>query len=485
MSEYNPITDLVQRISISASATIRDAMKAVDSGAAGFCILLDKCGAFHDLITDGDIRRALLSGNGMESKLEVIQKSKPITIHEDYDPQEAMQLLNEKCRVIPVLNQQKQVVDLLIDDSRRRISLVNPLLGEAELTNVTECIASGWISSAGRYVKEFEDNFAAFCGTRFAVSCSNGTTALHLALLALSVGPGDEVIVPSLTWISSVNAIVHAGAVPILVDSENETWNMCPKAIEQAITGRTRAILVVHLYGHPANMPEISRIANAHDLPIVEDAAEAHGAVVGCNRVGSIGQIGCFSFFGNKIITTGEGGMVTTDSSELDAKLRMYRDHGRAPDNPYLHPVIGYNYRMTNLQAAVGVGQMGKIEQILEDRKKTAAYLDRAIGQIDGIILPPRASWAENVFWLYSIVLDSEVFPMERDELMRRLAARGVETRTFFVPAHKQPPYAYAKGAFPIADSLSGSGISLPTPSRFDPRVLDRLVSAMREAITQ
>jgi perosamine synthetase len=304
--------------------------------------------------------------------------------------------------------------------------------------------------------------FAEFCGTSYAIATSNGTTALHLALLALDIGPSDEVIVPTLTFIATANAVTYTGARPVFVDSEPETWNLDPDLIEEAITSRTKAIIPVHLYGHPANMAPILEIAVQHGLSVVEDAAEAHGACYKGCRVGGIGDIGTFSFYGNKIITTGEGGMVVTTRADLADKMRMLRDHGMAPDQFYWHPILGYNYRMTNLQAAIGVAQMEKIDDILSSKRYIAHTYKERLRNVPGIVLPPQALWAQNVHWLYTIMVDAELFGCTRDDLAIRLSEQGIETRPIFPPLHTQPIYDSGQ-RFPVAERFAATGLSLPS----------------------
>jgi perosamine synthetase len=321
---------------------------------------------------------------------------------------------------------------------------------------------SGWISSAGTFVNRFEELFADFCGTRHAIAAGNGTQALHLALLALDIGPGDEVIVPTLTFIATANAVTYTGARAVPVDSEPVTWNVDPAQVEAAITPRTKAILPVHLYGHPADLDPILALAERHGLAVIEDAAEAHGATYKGRPVGGIGELGVFSFYGNKIVTTGEGGMVVTDRDDLAERIRMLRSHGMSPDRRYWHPVLGYNYRLTNLQAAVGVAQMERVDEILRAKREVSDLYSHGLAGVPGITLPPEAPWATNVFWLYSILVDEHVFGMNRDALLAELDAQGIEGRPFFPPIHRQPLYDRG-GSLPVAERLAAEGLSLPS----------------------
>lgn len=348
---------------------------------------------------------------------------------------------------------------------RRFIPVSHPVLTGNEAQYVEECLQSSWISSIGRFIALFEDSFARFCGVGHAVACSSGTSALHLAFLALGVGPGDEVIVPTLTYVASANAVRYCGAQPVFVDSERDTWNLDPEQIEKRITPKTRAILAVHLYGHPAEMDPIVELARRYGLFVVEDAAEAHGAEYRGRKVGSLGDIAAFSFFGNKIITTGEGGMVVTGSAELRDKMRMLRGQGMDPKKRYWFPIIGFNYRMTNIQAAIGLAQMEQINQRLAERRHVAEWYTRHLEPLsDFISLPAERPWVRHAFWLYTIVLRDSV-RLTRDEFMAGLAEAGIETRPVFYPMHLLPPYRESEGRYPVAEAVARRGISLPTHS--------------------
>lgn len=343
----------------------------------------------------------------------------------------------------------------------RFLPVAEPLLDGNELAYVTDCVKSGWVSSLGEYITQFEQSFAAFCGTRHAIAVSNGTVALHLALVVCGIGPGDEVMVPTLTFVATANAVRYTGATPVFVDSEAETWNIDPNKISERITARTKAIIPVHLYGHPANMKPILELAQHYNLRVIEDAAEAHGAQYMGTRVGNLGLINIFSFYGNKIITTGEGGMLTTNDDELAAKALYLRDHGMSPQKRYWHTELGYNYRMTNLQAALGVAQLERITEFIERKRRVAQLYNHYLGGIPGLTLPPQADWAASVFWMYSLLVGDD-FPLTRDELQIELRKHSIDSRPFFFPIHSLPPYASME-SFPIAERLSRQGINLPS----------------------
>jgi len=473
--------DYIDRMNVPIGSSIRHALRVIDETGHGCVLLLDpETGQFAGLITDGDIRRALLAGGGLNSPAADVPRPTPTTGRVGMPPEQIAELMGERIRVLPLLDDQNRVTELVLLDRRVRLSVAAPSLGERELEYVTECLLTGWISSAGKFVTQFEDCFAAFCGTRYAVATSSGTSALHLSLLALDIGPGDEVIVPSLTFIATANAVTYTGAHPVAVDSESRTWNMDPQCIEDAVTARTRAIIVVHLYGHPTDMDPVLEIARRHGLPVVEDAAEAHGATYKGRTVGSIGDIGAFSFYGNKIVTTGEGGMVATDRSDLAERVRLLRAHGMAPDRRYWHPVVGFNYRLTNLQAAIGVAQMERVDAILAAKRGIAVAYDEGLRDLPGLTLPPRETWAEPVFWLYSVLVDPDEFGCAREDLVARLDRRGVETRPLFPPIHTQPIYRTER-ALPVAERIARVGLSLPSAVGLGKSDITRVVETIRD----
>lgn len=337
------------------------------------------------------------------------------------------------------------------------IPLAQPYLSGNESRYVNECIKTKWISSLGKFVSKFEENFAEFCGSRYGIATCNGTAALHLALKTLGIGENDEVLLPNLTFVATANAVKYTAAEPILVDSETSTWNLDPAEIENKITSKTKAIIVVHLYGHPARMDSILSIARKNNLFVIEDACEAHGALYRGRKVGGIGDLGVFSFYGNKIITTGEGGMIVTNNRKLYERARLLRDHAMSKFKRYYHSQIGFNYRLTNIQAAIGLAQLENIEYLLKRKIEIANVYNELLKNVEEVSLPPNEEWAKNVFWMYSILIKRGM----RDILMKRLLNQGIETRPFFIPMHRLPPYRTI-GKFPISDRLSRQGINLP-----------------------
>ena len=360
-----------------------------------------------------------------------------------------------------------------------------PLLGEKELEYVTDCIKTNWISSKGKYVEEFEDKFAKYCGCKYGITTTSGTTALHLALASIDLKTGDEVIIPASTMIATAFAVVYCGAKPVLVDAETETWNMDVEKIEEKITNKTKAIMPVHIYGHPCDMDPIRKLASKHNLYVVEDAAEAHGAEYKGKKTGGIGNIGCFSFYANKIITTGEGGMIVTNGEEIAERAKSLRNLCFPEEKRiYLHSEVGYNYRMTNIQAAIGLAQFEKIDELAEMRRQNAHRYNEYLKDVEGIRLPVEKEWAKNVYWMYSILIEDE-FGMSRDELMDRLMEYGIDTRTFFVPMHEQPVFRnmglFEGERHPVAEELSRTGMYLPSSSGLKEEEIRYICDAIEE----
>ncbi|MCU1349559.1 MAG: putative aminotransferase [Acidobacteria bacterium] len=354
---------------------------------------------------------------------------------------------------------------LALPPGRDRITPVaDTLLDGNELRYVTECIETNWVSSEGPFVRRFEEAFAAAAGCRFGIACSSGTTALHLLLATIGLQPGDEVIVPAFTMIATANAVTYTGASPVLVDAEPVTWNLDVELVERKITPRTRAIVVVHTYGHPVDVDPLRALAADRGLYLLEDAAEGHGAVYRGRCVGSLGDAAIFSFYGNKIVTTGEGGMITTNDERIAALARQLRGHAFSPVRHFWHEHLGFNYRMTNLQAAVGLAQTERLETLVETRRRNARRYAGALADVPGLTLPAERPDVTNVFWMYALLVEDE-FGCSRNDLRRALAARGIETRSMFIPIHVQPIYrqAFRGERYPVAEELCRKGLYLPS----------------------
>src|ERR1700721_1766660 len=340
------------------------------------------------------------------------------------------------------------------------IPISKPYIGAREKELVLDALDSGWVSSIGKYIDEFEANFARYCGTKYALAVSNGTTGLHLALATLNLQPGDEVIIPDLTFVATANAVAYTGATPILADVDADTLCIDPASVKSLISERTKAIIPVHLYGHPADMDALTEIGRAHGVDIIEDAAEAHGAEYRGRRVGALGKCGVFSFYGNKVITTGEGGMLTTNDREFYEHARRLRDHAMSPQRRYFHQERGFNYRITNLQAALGVAQLERIDDFLGRRAEIMGWYEHEIATTDCVRLNRVKNWAKRAFWM--VCLEGDWFDeARRDSFMQARKDRGIDSRPYFCTMSSMPMYKQASK--PISARKAQIGLNLPS----------------------
>jgi perosamine synthetase len=350
---------------------------------------------------------------------------------------------------------------------------------------VLRCLEQGWISSEGAFVEEFEQAWAAYCGRREGVAVSNGTSALELALATAGLAPGDEVILPSFTIISCVLAVLEAGAVPVLVDCDPDTWCMDVDQVASRIGPRTRAVMPVHIYGHPVDMDPLLALAERHGLKVIEDAAEAHGALYRGRRAGSFGEMSCFSFYANKIVTTGEGGMVLTNDPATATRLRSGRNLAFGARR-FMHEELGHNYRLTNLQAAIGVAQVADVDERVRRKREIAARYSERLARCERLQLPVERPWARSVYWMYGVVLQDDV-ALERDDLAARLRDRGVDTRPFFVGMHEQPVLRrmglFTDERYPRTERISRRGLYLPSGLALTPEQQDAVCDALEEVL--
>jgi len=376
------------------------------------------------------------------------------------------------------------------------IPVNEPLLADRDLEYVSECVRTGWISSAGRFIDEFEEKWAAYCGRKYGIAVSNGTTALQIAVRCLDLKPGDEVIMPSFTIISCALAVVENGGVPVLVDCDPSTWCMDVHQIERKITARTRAIMPVHIYGHPVDMDPLLEIANKYGLAVIEDAAEVHGAEYlsgrksgnpSWRRCGSFGTFSCFSFYANKLITTGEGGMVLTDEPALAARARSLRNLCFKAERRFYHEDLGFNFRLTNMQAALGLAQFERIDEIIARKRWMGKEYSCRLQELSVLQLPVEESWARNVYWMYGIVVAEET-GMDAAELAKRLRERGVETRPFFLGMHEQPVF-HKRGLFvdehyAVTERLARQGLYLPSGLALTPDQLSEVCNTVFDVLS-
>jgi perosamine synthetase len=375
------------------------------------------------------------------------------------------------------------------------IPVNEPLLGERELEYVTECVRTGWISSAGHFIEEFEDKWAAYCGMKYGIAVSNGTTALQVAVGCLDLKPGDEVIMPAFTIISCALAVVESGGIPVLVDCEPRTWCMDVCQVESKITARTRAIMPVHIYGHPVDMDPLLALADKYHLAIIEDAAEVHGAeyLSGRNgkdpawrRCGGMGDLSAFSFYANKLITTGEGGMVLTSNEQFAEKARGLRNLCFRPERRFYHTELGYNFRLTNLQAALGLAQLERFDGIVSKKRWMGQAYTERLKDIPVLQLPVEEEWAKQVYWMYGLVLDESTH-MDAVAFAQKLQALGVQTRPFFLGMHEQPVFL-ERGLFQgehylVAERIARQGLYLPSGLALTEAQLEKSCEAVRNVL--
>ena len=375
------------------------------------------------------------------------------------------------------------------------IPVNEPRLGKREEELLLDCVRSGWISSAGKYIEEFENGWAAYCGRRYGIAVSNGTAALQVAVACLGLQPGDQVIMPGFTIISCALAVIYNGGVPVLVDSDARTWCMDVKRVREKITPRTHAIMPVHIYGHPVDMDPLLNLAKEHNLAVIEDAAEAHGAEYlsgrnsqpGWRRCGSFGDVSCFSFYANKLVSTGEGGMVLTDNLALAERARSLRNLCFQPNRRFYHEELGFNFRLTNIQAALGVAQLERMEQIVARKRSLGQTYNAMLGDIDGLQLPVEEPWAKNVYWMYGVVI-SEKIGIDATELARRLKGREIETRPFFLGMHEQPILRerglFKEEEYPVTERLARRGLYLPSGLALTDQQIQKVAEVMHEVLS-
>jgi perosamine synthetase len=441
--------------------------KCLDNGT-GHCFIVDDEDVVFGRIMLEEIASAILNGTAPADLMNwpITPVSSPET--------------RRRC-VTPVLDAAGRLIAVRVDRVSEFVQVSRPHLGHAEFRAVLATFLSSWISSRGPHIAEFEEAFAAFVGTQHGIAVTSGTAALHLALLALGIGAGDEVIVPDLTFAATINAVCYCGAKPVIVDVDPVRWTMSPETIEPAITSRTKAIIPVHLYGRPAAMTQIAQLAQRSGIFIVEDCAEAHGARHDGRNVGQFGDVSCFSFYGNKPATTGEGGMCVTNSDALATKIRRLRSHGMVPDRWYWHEAIGFNYRMTNLQAAIGLEQIATIPQTLERNDRLLRKYRERLAEFSSVRFPPPlAANDEPITWLVCV----QVPVVHRAAILATARERDIELRPFFTPLTSMPIYREYLRDCPHSAGLAATGLNLPTSDAVDDRVIEKIAGVFRDVLT-
>lgn len=473
----------VQKLLVNQSDDLRTAVEVIDQNAQGICFVVEDNNRLIGVVTDGDIRRALLKENGLTSNVTIAMKKDFVSLHVDAPEKQIREAVSRKITHVPLVDDQGCIVNYYSHFHNHKIPVLEPTLGAKELEYVTECITTNWISSQGKFVTEFESQFGEIHPGMTAVAVSNGTVALHLALVALGIGPGDEVIVPDLTFAASVNSIIYTGAEPVLVDIDRETWTMDVQAFKDAISPRTKAVMPVHLYGHSCDMDPILAIADKHGLLVIEDAAEALGSLYKEKPVGTFGHAATYSFFGNKTITTGEGGMIVFRDESVAQRAKVLRDHGMSKSKRYWHEFVGYNYRLTNMQAAIGVAQLERLNIFVEAKRKIAATYNAHLSKTPELTLPVEKDWAFQSYWLYSVLLD---YSVDRDEVMEKLKLNGVDTRPLFFPMHAMPPYESLRkvGTLEVSTEVSRRGVSLPSSAGLTVREIEHVASTIKSSLS-
>ena len=369
-------------------------------------------------------------------------------------------------------------------DLKKKINVCEPLITKNAKKYINDCIDSEWISSAGKYLEDFEKKWSNYCGADEGIAVTNGTSALQVAFKSLNLQPGDEVIMPSFTIISCATAIIEAGGKPVLVDCYPDTWCLNIEQMKEKVNNRTKAILVVHMFGHPAEMDPIIKIAKRHNLYLVEDAAEAHGATYNNKRVGSFGDLACFSFYANKLITTGEGGMVLSNNKKLTKKIRSLRNLSFRSDRRFYHTEIGYNYRLTNMQAAIGISQIENLQNHIDIKRKNTFLYNNIIRKMDlPLRLPSENENSKSVFWMYGVVLKNK--KLNAKILAEKLENRGIETRPLFLGMHQQPVLKKMKlfnnEKFPVTEELSRFGLYLPSGLKLNKKKINFICNVLKD----
>jgi perosamine synthetase len=473
----------IKNLIVQEGSPLSAALQVITREASGICFVV-KGLKLVGVITDGDIRRAFLTGATVMDPVELAMKKNFFSLPVDAALIEIQKNIRDY-KNIPILNEAGEIVDVATPSRYHQIPLVQPVFDGNELEYVTDCILTGWVSSQGKYVREFESNFAEYVGANNALAVSNGTVALHLALVALGIGPGDEVLVPNLTFAAPINAVLYVGAIPVMVDVDPVSMAINLPEAEKLVSKKTRAIIAVHLYGHPANMYSLDILATLHNLYVIEDCAEALGSTYKGGHVGTFGDAATFSFFGNKTVTTGEGGIVLLKDQSLHKRANILRDHGMSPDKRYWHNEVGFNYRLTNLQAAVGVAQLERVDYFIQRKRWIADQYNLMLGNSLPMSLPQDGGDIHNSYWLYTVVLNQEL-SSKRDSILSIMKNHGIEARPIFFPIHRMPPYAkfiQKDAVFPVSDWLSDCGISLPSSITLTEAEIMRTCECLKDAL--
>jgi perosamine synthetase len=451
----------IQDLCIESDQDILSGMELLDKNAQGIVFVVDK-GRLLGSLSDGDIRRAIISGANNNDIIAKYSNKEVVALQVGVSEEEIQKNLSKDIKIIPLLDSEGVVVDYASIFRLRSFPVMEPLLGGNELEYVTDCIKTNWISSQGKYVLKFEEMLQKQCGVDYCLATSNGTVSLHLALVTLNIGVGDEVIVPNLTFGASVNSIIHSGATPVLIDVDLDSWNISPELIRAAITPKTKAIMPVHIYGNPCDMDGIMDLAQEYGLKVIEDCAEALGAEINGQPVGSFGHAAALSFFANKIITCGEGGAVLFKEKSSYQRAMLLRDHGMSRGKRYWHEEVGYNYRLTNIQASIGCAQLEQLHSFRKKRSKVFSVYDEILIPTGQFVRPLVKDGSSESYWIYTVLIKG---PVDMDLIADKLHKKGVDSRPVFYPMSHMPAFSNLKACNPLENSefISSKGISLPS----------------------
>jgi perosamine synthetase len=477
------MTVSLEKLFVKLPISYKDALKAIQSNGLGIIFFIDENRNLIGSFSDGDSRRIILNEITLPKVIKKNSKfynKAPNYLSYDCDINEIWSLFSKNIKCIPLVDEEKKVIDFSTPSRVRKFSILEPDISDLEINNLLECAKTGWISSQGYFIKEFEHNFSEYLGGGYAVAVANGTAALQLGMLALNIGINDEVILPNFTFGASINAIIHVGATPVLVDIDPMTWTISLNEIEKAINKNTKAIMPVHIYGQAAHIDEINKIAKKYNLYVIEDCAEALGGIYKERLIGRDGDANCFSFFANKLITTGEGGMVVFKDAKIAEKALIIRDHGMSPHKKYWHELAGLNFRLTNMQAAIGVAQLKRISVFLSRRRNVFKRYDKNFVGNNHISLLPNNEWSENSYWLYTIMVN-DFKADQRDQLLKALHSRGIDARPGFYPLHEMLPFKKYSNAskYPISSSLSYSILNLPSSPNLSFNEVDHIAQTV------
>ena len=473
----------LEEILVPADATVRHVAEAIDRGAVEIALAVDENRKLIGTITDGDVRRALLAGTALDDPVADVIHRTPVTASAQLTSDALLLMMKDRgVMQIPLVEADRVVGLAFMRDLIGSIPLSVPSFVGREAEYLQECIDTEWVAGRGPFVRRFEELFASFHEQDAAVSTSSGTAALHTAMADLEIGPGDEVIGPSLTFVATVNPIRYLGATPVFADVDPLTFTLDPAGLESLITPRTRAILPVHLFGQPADMDPILEIAGRHGVPVIEDTTEALGARYKGRLCGTMGVSACFSFNGNKLITSGGGGMLLADSASRLEHLRFLTLQARDTTEPeWTHTKIGFNYTLSNLHSAVGLAQLEGLAERLARKREIADRYREGLTGIGGLTPFRQPEWAAGSFWLNPILVDEDVYGRSRDETIAMLDRVAIDSRPFFRPIHQLPPYLeFATGSYPVSDRLHASGILLPSSAGLTSDDQERVIAALR-----